>query len=104
MDLAESVRRVARDDGDGLGYDIQSCDIDGKARYIEVKATAYGAQTPFYMTSAELDFALRHQESYCLYRVYNLLDAPQFYVLSGNIAEQTEKVPVTYKVSPISSD
>jgi hypothetical protein len=100
-DLVGLVSWVARDEGDGLGYDIRSCDIEGKVRYIEVKATAYDAKTPFYMTSAELDFAIRHQESYSLYRVYNILSKPEFYVLSGNIAEQTEKVPVTYKVSPI---
>ena len=75
--------------------------IVGNRLAIEVKATKHGAETPFYMTSAELDFAQRHPDSYSLYRVYNVLESPEFYVLSGNIIELTEQVPVTYKAGPI---
>ena len=53
-DLADRVRWTARDDGDGLGYDVLSYGADGRERYIEVKTTALGAQTPFYISSAEL--------------------------------------------------
>jgi hypothetical protein len=56
-DLAGAVRWTSRDDGDGLGYDIRSFGLDGRYRYIEVKATAYGDGTPFYISSAEADFA-----------------------------------------------
>jgi len=80
------VRWTARDDGDGLGYDILSFDLDGHERYIEVKTTALGAETPFYITSAELDFAQRHADRYALYRVYNVLREPRFFALEGNIA------------------
>jgi Domain of unknown function (DUF3883) len=44
-DLAGRVRWVARDDGDGLGYDVLSFTGDGRERHIEVKTTALGAQT-----------------------------------------------------------
>jgi Domain of unknown function (DUF3883) len=37
--------------------DILSFDTEGHERYIEVKTTALGEQTPLYITSAELEFA-----------------------------------------------
>jgi hypothetical protein len=83
-DLAGVVRWVASEFGDGAGYDIRSFSLDGRLRYIEVKATKLGALTPFYITSAELDFARRHQSEYAIYRVFDVGgDAPEFYVLEG---------------------
>jgi hypothetical protein len=94
--LADRVRWTAREDGDGLGYDILSFDLDGHERYIEVKTTALGAETPFYITSAELDFAQRHADRYALYRVYNVLREPRFFVLQGNIAYHLGLTPMIY--------
>ncbi|MBS3999253.1 MAG: DUF3883 domain-containing protein [Desulfobulbaceae bacterium] len=37
--LAEKVEHVAKNKGDGLGYDILSFDLDGEPKYIEVKTT-----------------------------------------------------------------
>jgi hypothetical protein len=101
-DLSGQVRWVARDQGDGAGYDVLSWDVAGEKRYIEVKATSYGRQVPFFISSAELDFARRNQEFYSLYRVYNILSSPEFYVISGNLDEQIEAVPVSYRASLIS--
>jgi hypothetical protein len=95
-DLANRVRWTARDDGDGLGYDILSFDAQGQQRYIEVKTTALGEQTPFYITSAELDFARRHADRYALYRVYDVLGQPRFYALEGDISRVLELTAVTY--------
>ena len=96
-DLADRVRWVARDDGDGLGYDVLSFTADGGERHIEVKTTALAAQTPFYISSAELEFARRHPRSFALYRVYDVLDRPCFYVLEGDIAASVTLTPVTYR-------
>jgi hypothetical protein len=95
-DLASRVRWTARDDGDGLGYDVLSFDMEGHERYIEVKTTALGEQTPFYITSAELDFAHRHADSYALYRVYDVLSEPRFFALEGDITHMLELTPMTY--------
>lgn len=102
-DLAQRVRWAARDDGDGLGYDVLSFDSDGHRRYIEVKTTALGAETPFYISSAELEFARTHPGSFVLYRVYDVLDNPHFYVLEGDIAEAVDLVPATYRAQVKSS-
>ena len=97
-DLADRVRWTAREDGDGLGYDVQSYGIDGDERYIEVKTTALGALTPFYLSSAELEFAGCHVQSYVLYRVYDVLAwPPRFFALQGNDLAQLELTPVTYR-------
>jgi len=99
-DLADLVRWTARDDGDGLGYDVLSYGLDGHERYIEVKTTAQGALTPFYLSSPELQFAHSHPHSYALYRVY-AVDArpPRFFVLQGDDISQLDLTPVTYRAS-----
>ena len=97
-DLASRVRWTSRDLGDGLGYDVQSYGLDGHERHIEVKTTALGDLTPFYLSSAEWEFARCHLQSYALYRVYAVLaDPPRFFVLEGNDILQLELTPVTYR-------
>jgi Domain of unknown function (DUF3883) len=96
-ELADNVQWVARDIGDGLGYDIQSFDLSGQTLYIEVKATSLPAETPFYFSSAELDFARRHPQAYVLYRVSQVDDSPQFFVLRGHDVASLEMVAVTYQ-------
>jgi len=100
-DLAADVLWVAREIGDGAGYDIRSFSLDGRHRYIEVKATKLGALTPFYITSAELDFARRHHREYAIYRVFDIDgDAPEFYVLEGDLDTLLAVEPVTYRARP----
>jgi len=103
-DLAADVLWVAREIGDGAGYDIRSYRPDGRPRYIEVKATKLGAVTPFYITSAELHFARRHQQDYAIYRVFDVDgDAPEFYVLEGDLDTVLAVEPVTYRARPHAS-
>jgi hypothetical protein len=100
-DLAADVLWVAREVGDGAGYDIRSFRLDGRYRYIEVKATKLGALTPFYITSAELDFARRHQGEYAIYRVFDVdSGAPEFYTLEGDLDTVLAVEPVTYRARP----
>lgn len=100
-DLAADVLWVAKEVGDGTGYDIRSFSLDGRPRYIEVKATRLGALTPFYITSAELEFARRHQGEYVIYRVFDIDgDVPEFYVLEGDLDTLLAVEPVTYRARP----
>jgi hypothetical protein len=100
-DLAADVLWVARDVGDGAGYDIRSFRPDGRPWFIEVKATKLGAPTPFYITSAELDFARWHQGDYVIYRVFDVdSDTPEFYVLEGDLDTLLALEPVTYRAHP----
>ncbi|WP_275936411.1 MrcB family domain-containing protein [Fructobacillus pseudoficulneus] len=71
-ELVEKIEHVSVTQGDGLGYDILSFDEDGNELYIEVKTTKQGEETPFYISSNEVDFARTHPENYVLYRLYNV--------------------------------
>lgn len=69
--LARKVKHVAKDQGDGLGYDILSFDLDGNEKYIEVKTTKGGLKSTFYVTRNELEKSKIALEQYFLYRVYD---------------------------------
>ena len=68
-DLAKRVHWRARDEGDGLGYDILSFEPDGTDRLIEVKTTGGGIYTQFALTRNELACSQRHSTQYQLYRL-----------------------------------
>jgi hypothetical protein len=99
-DLADRVQWTASAEGDGLGYDVQSYDAAGDIRYIEVKATAYGPETPFYISTAELEFARRNPHRYRLYRVFDVLEKPRFFTIKGDITTSIDLTPVTYQAMP----
>lgn len=69
-DLAERVRHVSVEVGDGLGYDVESFTIDATPKLIEVKTTRGGATTPFFMSRNERDRAEELADDYHLYRVH----------------------------------
>jgi len=80
-DLAERVRHVSVEIGDGLGFDIESFTLEGKRKPIEVKTTRGGAQTPFFMSRNERDRAEELADSYHLYRVHKFGPKPALFTL-----------------------
>lgn len=72
--LAKRVAHHSKEQGDGLGYDILSFDMDGNEMYIEVKATKSNKNTPFYITRNELERSIQEKNNYYIYRVYNFND------------------------------
>lgn len=46
---ADRVEHTSIAIDDGPGYDVRSFEADGRDRYIEVKTTAYGKSTPFFV-------------------------------------------------------
>lgn len=69
-DLANQVKHVSKDIGDGLGYDILSFNEDESFLYIEVKTTISSEKQDFYITKNELEF-LKNESQARIYRVYN---------------------------------
>lgn len=100
-DLAEVVRWVARDDGDGAGYDIRSFRPDGSDRLIEVKTTNLGPQTPFYITRWEIETSRRHAPAYSLYRVHGFTRDPRIYVLDGSVEDRARLEPRVFLGIPL---
>ncbi len=89
-DLAKLVRHVSKEDGDGLGYDILSFDINGDEKKIEVKTTRGNILRPFYITRNEIDYSTNNPMHYYLYRVFDFdtnLNRGKCYVIKGNLAE-----------------
>lgn len=99
--LAEKVKHVAKDKGDGLGYDILSFDIDGKEIYIEVKTTKGNVNSTFFITRNELERSKTERQSFYLYRVFNYneeTDNAELLIIKGDLTYLCE-VPWTYKVN-----
>lgn len=106
-DLAEKIRWISRDDGDGYGYDIQSFDIiDGKVKeiYIEVKSTSSSLTSDFEMSSNELEFAKKHKNNYKIYRVCKNGKKTSGYIIEDTLDEKFDITPSVYKVSIKKSD
>lgn len=83
--LAASVEQVSKTRGDGLGYDVLSFDTNRRERFIEVKTTAFGAFTPFHVTSNELETSRKFGGDYHVYRAFEFRRRPKLFICSGPI-------------------
>lgn len=98
-DLAEKVRHISAEDGDGLGYDVLSFFENGKEKYIEVKSTTASLGSSFYLSRNELRFLKEHNEDAYIYRILVSGDIPQIETYSSReILETNEIIPVQYMV------
>lgn len=99
-DLAAKVRWVARDIGDGLGFDILSFDpADGTEVYVEVKATGLAKYFPFLVTDLELRCSEDVADRFRLYRVFDAGRRPRLYVLPGPLGQSCEMHPTLYRAT-----
>ncbi len=85
--LADRVEHVAATKGDGLGYDVLSFEASGRERLIEVKTTPFGAMTPFYVTSNEVNVSEAHAAEYQLYRVFRF-DHARLFIVGGSLKRE----------------
>lgn len=94
--LVDRVEHVAATRGDGLGFDVRSFNADGSDRFIEVKTTAYGKQTPFFVTRNELFVSKSHAREFQLYRLFDFRTDPRLYTVAGPIDQACTLDPVQY--------
>lgn len=94
--LADRVEHVAATQGDGMGYDVLSFDGDGRERLIEVKTTAFGELTPFYVSRNELARSEADADHFHLYRLFDFRDRPRLFDLPGSISTRCQLEPVSY--------
>ena len=81
-DLAKKVEWVARDEGDGAGYDVRSIDLaTGDDLLIEVKTTRGAKTTPFFVSRNEEEVSRQRSEAWRLYRVFEFAATPRIFVL-----------------------
>jgi len=79
------LEHVAKTQGDGLGFDVLSFDADGRERLIEVRTTAFGKETPFFITKNEVGLSRGRTEAFYLYRLFEFRKEPKLFTLHGAI-------------------
>ena len=97
--LADKVDHVSKSKGDGLGYDVLSYDADGKERFIEVKTTTFGRDTPFFVSRGELALSNEAKDQFFLYRLFEFRKAPRLFDLKGPLDQHCVLDPITYRAS-----
>lgn len=95
--LAEQVRWISKEEGDGAGFDILSKNLNGTDKYIEVKTTKLGKETPFYFSKNELDFSIEHSTDFHLFRLFNFEQEAKMFIKNGNLGTICSSVPISYK-------
>ena len=96
--LAKKIEWVSQEKGDGAGYDILSKNKDGSDRYIEVKSTTLGKETPIFFTRRENEFSNSKAEQFHLYRVFELKKRPKMFRCQGAFSSFCNDMePMTYK-------
>lgn len=94
--LSDKVEQVSKTKGDGLGFDILSFDPDGKERFVEVKTTSFGKETPFYVSRNEAEFSAAYADQFQLYRLFEFRKQPRMFKLNGKIQDKVRLDPVSY--------
>ncbi len=95
--LADRVEHVSKTRGDGLGYDIESFETNGKPRCIEVKTTAFGRHTPFFLSQNELEVSRQLSDVFVLSRVFEFRRKPRVFQLRGKVSDHCNLDPVSYR-------
>ena len=95
--LSKKVIWVSKEEGDGLGYDILSKNPDGSDKFIEVKTTKLGKETPFYFSRNELRFSLENRKYYHLYRVFDFRDNAKLFIKNGSLSDVCNYEPLSFK-------
>lgn len=94
---AAQVRWVAREEGDGLGYDVLSKDLAGNDKFIEVKTTKLTKKTPIYFSKNELDFSINHQDKFYLYRLFDFEKEARMFILRGALNQICQAQAINFK-------
>jgi hypothetical protein len=98
--LAERIEHVSATRGDGLGYDIQSFEVDGSERLIEVKTTRFGPLTPFFASRNEVNVSEDQQETFHLYRLFKFTEQPRLFTLPGSLSQTCILEAVQFSATP----
>jgi hypothetical protein len=97
--LASKVEHIAATQGDSAGFDVLSFETTGQERLIEVKTTAYGPLTPFFVTRNELDVSNRNAHGYYLYRTFDFRRNPKIFTKRGPLDRSFKLDPTQYLAS-----
>ena len=103
-DLADNVRWVARDYGDGYGFDILSFrgtgDHSDQKRWLEVKTTNGPKTTPFFITRNELRVSEENPDIFRVVRLYDFQKTVRAYRLEPPLEDRVRLTPAIYSAYP----
>jgi hypothetical protein len=99
QDLANKVKHVSQDYGDGLGYDIHSFDFNGSDRLIEVKTTLGTATTPFFLSENERLVSIERKTHFRLLRLYDFVKVPRAFELAPPLENYLFLQPTNYRAT-----
>lgn len=97
--LAGKVEHVSATQGDGLGFDVLSYDVSGRERFIEVKTTSFGKETPFFITRNEMGFSKKEVERFHIYRLFDFRKDPRFFSFRGPVDQHCRLDPLIFQAS-----
>jgi len=95
--LAAQVRWISNDEGDGAGFDILSRNLNGTDKYIEVKTTRLGRDTPIFFSNNELQYSISNSENFHLYRIFNFEKDTKMFLKNGALNKICNSIPISYK-------
>jgi hypothetical protein len=103
FEYAKKVQWISQQN-DVAGYDIKSFDIDHKGNiveiYIEVKSSISKVDVDFFVSKNEVETSHIYKEKYRVFRIYNILAIePKYYIASGEIENNFNLEPVTFRAS-----
>lgn len=96
-ELLKMLRHASEED-DTLGYDIESFELDGTPRFVEVKGTLGPMETRFFLSANELSCAESKGEHYIVLRVAQLASDPKCCEIRYPFDGKLELTPETYRV------
>lgn len=102
-ELLKKLRHVSEED-DTLGYDIESFELDGTPRYVEVKGTLGPMETRFFLSASELSCAEAKGGQYVVLRVARLASDPKCCEIRYPFTGQIVLTPATYSVAFVSEE
>ena len=96
-DLSSKVRWIAKEVGDGEGFDILSFSEKGEERWLEVKTTNGPATTPFWISENEWQVSENHRDKFRLTRLYHFTQKPKVFQLVPPLTDHVRLNPTNYR-------
>ncbi len=97
--LAGKVEHISVTQGDGFGFDVLSFDVSGRERFIEVKTTSFGKETPFFITKNELGFSKKEVDRFYIYRLFDFRKDPRLFSFRGSVDKHCKLDPLVFQAS-----
>ena len=95
--FAEQIKWISQIEGDGAGFVILSKNNNGTDKYIEVKTTKLGKETPSFFSRNELSFSTQHSTDFNLFRLFNFENEAKMFIKNGCLDKICHSIPISYK-------